>query len=41
VHLKLVGQQRQTVFALYDYPVKVSSMPIGEQKGIPGITASM
>jgi DNA polymerase-3 subunit alpha len=40
VHLKLVGQKRQTVFALYDYPVKVSSMLIGELKGIPGITAS-
>ena len=41
VHLKLVGQQRQTVFALYDYPVKVSSMLIGELKGIPGIAARM
>ncbi|WP_216208562.1 DNA polymerase III subunit alpha [Amycolatopsis aidingensis] len=40
VHLKLVGKQRQTVFALYDYPVKVSSMLMGELKGIPGITAS-
>jgi DNA polymerase-3 subunit alpha len=40
VHLKLVGQKRQTVFALYDYPVKVSSMLIGELKCIPGITAS-
>ncbi|TQJ02197.1 DNA polymerase III subunit alpha [Amycolatopsis cihanbeyliensis] len=40
VHLKLVGRQRQTVFALYDYPVKVSSMLMGELKGIPGITAS-
>ena len=33
--------QRQTVFALYDYPVKVSSMLIGELKGIPGIAARM
>jgi DNA polymerase-3 subunit alpha len=40
VHLKLVGQKRQTVFALYDYPVRVSSMLIGELKGIPGITAN-
>ena len=39
VHLKLVGKN-QTVFALYDYPVKVSSMLIGELKGIRGITAS-
>ncbi|SFO87378.1 DNA polymerase-3 subunit alpha [Amycolatopsis arida] len=39
VHLKLIGRQRQTVFALYDYPVKVSSMLMGELKGIPGITA--
>jgi DNA polymerase-3 subunit alpha len=39
VHLKLMGKQRQTVFALYDYPVKVSSMLMGELKGIPGITA--
>ncbi|WP_409182303.1 DNA polymerase III subunit alpha [Amycolatopsis sp. VS8301801F10] len=39
VHLKLVGKN-QTVFALYDYPVKVSSMLIGELKGIPGITAN-
>ncbi|SFB62984.1 DNA polymerase III, alpha subunit [Amycolatopsis marina] len=39
VHLKLVGKRRQTVFALYDYPVKVSSMLMGELKGIPGITA--
>ncbi|WP_158887873.1 hypothetical protein, partial [Amycolatopsis anabasis] len=40
VHLKLMGKQRQTVFALYDYPVKVTSMLMGELKGIPGITAS-
>ncbi|ASR34825.1 DNA polymerase III subunit alpha [Prauserella marina] len=40
VHLKLMGKQRETVFALYDYPVKVTSMLIGELKGIPGITAS-
>ncbi|SDZ12596.1 DNA polymerase-3 subunit alpha [Amycolatopsis xylanica] len=40
VHLKLVGQKRQTVFALYDYPVKVTSMLIGELKGIRGITAN-
>jgi DNA polymerase-3 subunit alpha len=40
VHLKLIGKQRQTVFALYDYPVKVTSMLMGELKGIPGITAS-
>ncbi|MFC4000761.1 DNA polymerase III subunit alpha [Prauserella oleivorans] len=40
VRLKLLGRQRETVFALYDYPVKVSSMLIGELKGIPGITAS-
>ncbi|MEU6642229.1 DNA polymerase III subunit alpha [Saccharomonospora sp. NPDC046836] len=40
VRLKLVGKQRATVFELYDYPVKVSSMLIGELKGIPGITAS-
>ncbi|WP_199430232.1 DNA polymerase III subunit alpha [Qaidamihabitans albus] len=40
VHLKLVGKDRQTVFALYDYPVKVTSMLMGELKGIPGITAS-
>ncbi|WP_342768618.1 OB-fold nucleic acid binding domain-containing protein, partial [Amycolatopsis palatopharyngis] len=39
VHLKLVGKRRQTIFALYDYPVKVSSMLMGELKGIPGITA--
>ncbi|OZM69959.1 DNA polymerase III subunit alpha [Amycolatopsis antarctica] len=39
VHLKLVGTQRQTVFALYDYPVRVSSMLMGELKGISGITA--
>jgi DNA polymerase-3 subunit alpha len=39
VHLKLVGRN-QTVFALHDYPVKVSSMLIGELKGIRGITAS-
>ncbi|MEV6911344.1 DNA polymerase III subunit alpha [Amycolatopsis sp. NPDC051071] len=39
VHLKLVGKN-QTVFALYDYPVKVTSMLIGELKGIPGIAAS-
>jgi DNA polymerase-3 subunit alpha len=41
VHLKLIGQRQQTVFALGDYPVKVSSMLIGELKGIPGITASV
>jgi DNA polymerase-3 subunit alpha len=41
VRLELVGHLRQTAFALYDYPVKVSSMLIGELKGIPGITASM
>ncbi|MFD2461092.1 DNA polymerase III subunit alpha, partial [Amycolatopsis samaneae] len=40
VHLKLVGQRQQTVFALYDYPVKVTSMLIGELKGIRGITAN-
>ncbi|PXY21663.1 DNA polymerase III subunit alpha [Prauserella sp. PE36] len=40
VRLKLMGKQRETVFALYDYPVKVSSMLMGELKGIPGITAS-
>ncbi|MFD9896492.1 OB-fold nucleic acid binding domain-containing protein, partial [Amycolatopsis sp. NPDC059027] len=40
VHLKLVGQKQQTVFALYDYPVKVTSMLIGELKGIRGITAN-
>ncbi|MBK1786178.1 hypothetical protein, partial [Prauserella cavernicola] len=39
VRLKLMGKQRETVFALYDYPVKVSSMLMGELKGIPGITA--
>ena len=39
VRLKLVGKQRETTFALYDYPVKVSSMLMGELKGIPGITA--
>ncbi|MDQ0379834.1 DNA polymerase III subunit alpha [Amycolatopsis thermophila] len=39
VRLKLVGNQRETTFALYDYPVKVSSMLMGELKGIPGITA--
>ncbi|NIH79237.1 DNA polymerase III subunit alpha [Amycolatopsis viridis] len=39
VRLKLVGRQRETTFALYDYPVKVSSMLMGELKGIPGITA--
>ncbi|PXY24343.1 DNA polymerase III subunit alpha [Prauserella flavalba] len=40
VRLKLMGKQRETVFALYDYPVKISSMLMGELKGIPGITAS-
>jgi DNA polymerase-3 subunit alpha len=40
VHLKLVGEKRQTIFALYDYPVTVTSMLIGELKGIPGITAN-
>ncbi|GLY66134.1 DNA polymerase III subunit alpha [Amycolatopsis taiwanensis] len=40
VRLKLVGRQRETVFALYDYPVKVTSMLMGELKGIRGITAS-
>jgi DNA polymerase III subunit alpha len=39
VRLKLIGRQRETVFALYDYPVKVTSMLMGELKGIPGITA--
>ncbi|QWF83132.1 DNA polymerase III subunit alpha [Amycolatopsis sp. CA-230715] len=39
VHLKLMGAKRQTVFALYDYPVKVTSMLMGELKSIPGITA--
>ena len=39
VRLKLVGNKRETTFALYDYPVKVSSMLMGELKGIPGITA--
>jgi DNA polymerase-3 subunit alpha len=39
VRLKLIGLQRETVFALYDYPVKVTSMLMGELKGIPGITA--
>ncbi|MBB3661245.1 DNA polymerase-3 subunit alpha [Prauserella sediminis] len=38
VRLKLVGK-RETLFALYDYPVKVSSMLMGELKGIPGIMA--
>lgn len=40
VRLKLLGTNRETVFALYDYPVKVTSMLMGELKGIPGITAS-
>ncbi len=40
VRLTLRGKQQETVFALYDYPVRVSSMLIGELKGIPGITAS-
>jgi DNA polymerase-3 subunit alpha len=40
VRLKLIGPRRETVFALYDYPVKVTSMLMGELKGIPGITAS-
>ncbi|HKS48886.1 MAG TPA: DNA polymerase III subunit alpha [Amycolatopsis sp.] len=39
VRLKLIGRQRETVFALYDYPVKVTSMLMGELKAIPGITA--
>ncbi|HVV08815.1 DNA polymerase III subunit alpha [Amycolatopsis sp.] len=39
VRLKLIGRQNETVFALYDYPVKVTSMLMGELKGIPGITA--
>ncbi|HET6500070.1 MAG TPA: OB-fold nucleic acid binding domain-containing protein, partial [Amycolatopsis sp.] len=39
VRLKLIGKRRETVFALYDYPVKVTSMLMGELKGIPGITA--
>ncbi|WAL67238.1 DNA polymerase III subunit alpha [Amycolatopsis cynarae] len=39
VRLKLIGRRRETVFALYDYPVKVTSMLMGELKGIPGITA--
>ncbi|HJQ46459.1 MAG TPA: DNA polymerase III subunit alpha [Amycolatopsis sp.] len=39
VRLKLIGRQRETVFALYDYPVKVTSMLMGELKGIPGVTA--
>jgi DNA polymerase-3 subunit alpha len=40
VHLKLVGKKRQTLFALNDYPVRLSSGLIGELKGIPGITAN-
>ncbi|KAA9165869.1 DNA polymerase III subunit alpha [Amycolatopsis acidicola] len=39
VRLKLIGRKNETVFALYDYPVKVTSMLMGELKGIPGITA--
>ncbi|WP_019819242.1 DNA polymerase III subunit alpha [Saccharomonospora saliphila] len=40
VRLKLVGGSAETVFALYDYPVTVSSGLMGELKGIPGIAAS-
>lgn len=40
VRLKLVGNSSETVFALYDYSVTVSSMLMGELKGIPGIAAS-
>ncbi|TLW90975.1 DNA polymerase III subunit alpha [Saccharomonospora piscinae] len=39
VRLKLVGSSSETVFALYDYPVNVTSMLMGELKGIPGIAA--
>ncbi|KMS88357.1 DNA polymerase III subunit alpha, partial [Streptomyces regensis] len=38
VRVKLQGK-RETVYALYDYPVKVTSMLMGELKGIPGIMA--
>ncbi|WP_298180980.1 DNA polymerase III subunit alpha [Saccharomonospora sp.] len=40
VRLKLVGRSSETVFALYDYPVTVSSMLLGELKSIPGIAAA-
>jgi len=38
VHIKLVGKRHEVLLALYDYPVSVSSMLMGEIKGIPGIT---
>ncbi|WP_431909401.1 hypothetical protein, partial [Amycolatopsis thermoflava] len=37
VHVKLMGRREQT-FALYDYPVEVTPMLLGELKTIPGIT---
>ncbi|RZQ59257.1 DNA polymerase III subunit alpha, partial [Amycolatopsis suaedae] len=39
VRLKLMSRQGPRMFALDDYPVKVSSMLMGELKSIPGITA--
>ncbi len=40
VRLKLVGKSSETLYALYDYPVTVSSMLLGELKSIPGIAAA-
>ncbi|MDT7662618.1 MAG: polymerase subunit alpha [Pseudonocardiales bacterium] len=40
VHIKLVGKRNEILLALYDYPVNVSSMLMGEIKGIPGITVA-
>ncbi|AXB48590.1 DNA polymerase III subunit alpha [Amycolatopsis albispora] len=39
-HLKLMGKQGQRMYALDDYPVRVSSMLMGELKSIQGITAN-
>lgn len=40
VHLKLLGTQRETVFALDGFSVQPSAMLLGELKAIPGITAA-
>jgi DNA polymerase-3 subunit alpha len=40
VHLKVMSNGRHSMFVLGDYPVKVSSLLMGELKGIPGIAAA-
>ncbi|MFF5989233.1 hypothetical protein, partial [Prauserella flavalba] len=40
VRVRLVSARGERRYALDDYPVRVSSMLLGELKGIPGITCA-